>query len=148
VQPSGPLLTVALAPERVIELRVGAVVSNVYACPPRVAVESPFVATSVTPALFARSSSIEPLFAPVVPVVETETAHVADGAPPAGVPARILGAVPPRPLVVRCRFDAVTPPTGSLTVSVQPSGPAFTVALAPERLIELSVGGVVSNVYA
>jgi hypothetical protein len=91
-----------------------------------------------------RSSRIEPAFDPVVPLVETLTVQVAEGAPPEAVTEEIEGAVPESPLVARAKLETATPETGSEKVTVQPSGPAFTEP-APVRAIEESVGGVSSS---
>jgi len=105
-----------------------------------------FVATSLTPVLLVRLSPIEPAFVPVVPVVLTDTVQVADGAPPEAVAELIVGAVPPVPLVAKPKFEVDTPFTGSLNVTVHVSGPLLTTLLPPARLIDDTVGAVVSYV--
>ena len=104
---------------------------------------STFVALSVTPVVLVWLSWIDPAFVPVIPVVVTVTVHVAEGAPPLAVGVLIVG-VPVVPLVVRPNRLAVTPLTGSLNVTVHDSGPEFAKELAAVRLIEDTVGGVVS----
>ena len=103
-----------------------------------------FPAASLIPIVLVRFRPIDPLLVPVVPVVLTETVQVAEGELPEGVAEVIVGAVPPVPLVTSPKLPVVTPDTGSLKVTVHESGPAFTLELAPARLIETTVGGVVS----
>src|SRR5438105_15290764 len=90
-----------------------------------------------------RSRRIEPLLAPVAPVVATVTVHVAEGAPPEAEAEEIEGAVPPRLLVVREKSPATTLLTGLEDVTVRCRGPVF-VGLARARLIEDTVGAVLS----
>src|SRR5262249_40511891 len=96
--------------------------------------------------LLARLRPIDPLFAPVVPTVVTLTVHVADGAPPVADGVPMTGVVPPIFDVASAKFDATTPFTGSENVSVKPNGPAF-VGFVPDRLIDDSVGAVLSTLY-
>jgi hypothetical protein len=94
-----------------------------------------------------RSSRIEPSFAPVVPAVDTLTVQVAVGADPDGVTELTVGADPPVFCVVTPKFATATFETGSEKVTCQVSGPALA-GFVPVRLIELTVGCVVSNAYA
>src|SRR4051812_30051204 len=91
-----------------------------------------------------------PIVAPFPPVVLAAvdvTVHVADGAPPTAVAAPTVGAVPPVPDVARVKLPAATLLTGSENVTVHDSGPALVGFVDPaERLIELTVGAVVSTV--
>ena len=87
--------------------------------------------TSLTFVAFARFRPIEPLFAPVMPVVSTTTNHVAVGAVPDGLTALIVGAVPPVFVLAIEKLAAATLLTGSEYVTVQLNGPEFTIALAP-----------------
>src|SRR5437588_6361756 len=100
-------------------------------------------ATSWMVPMLVRSRRIEPLLAPVAPVVAAVTVHVAEGAPPDAEAAEIEGAVPPRLLVVREKFPVPTLLTGLENVTVQCRGPAF-VGLASARLMEDTVGAVLS----
>src|SRR5437762_1745530 len=93
--------------------------------------------------MLVRFRPIEPLLAPVVPVVLAVTVQVADGAPPLATAEVRVGAVPPVLLVTRPKLVVATLLTGSLKVTVQVSGPAF-VGFVPARLIELTVGAVES----
>jgi hypothetical protein len=104
-----------------------------------------FVAASLTPVVLVRFSWIEPLFWPVVPLVLTESVHVADGAPPAALAEVTDGAVPPRLLVTSAKFEFVSPLTGSLNVTVHAKGFAF-VGLAPAVVMLETEGAVVSYV--
>ncbi len=83
---------------------------------------SRFVATSRIVPTVERSRRIEPLFAPVVPAVETLTFHTVAGAPPTGVAEVTVGALPPVLLVARVKLPVVTLFTGSSKVTAQVSG--------------------------
>ena len=113
-----------------------------YACPVAVPVKA-FVARSCVVPAAVWLSWMDPEFVPVTPVVSTVTVHVAEGAPPLAVGALIVS-VPVIPLVVSPKVPAFTVLTGSLNVTVHESGPELANALAAVRLIDDTVGAVVS----
>lgn len=123
----------------------GASVSNVNACPTtgKDALNT-FPARSAIEPLLVRFNPIEPLSDPVVPVVLAVTVYTA----PLPDSPEIDGAVPKTLLVTNPKSPATTPVTGSLNVTVHEGGPVFVGFFAPAaRLIELTVGGVVSTVH-
>ena len=109
-----------------------------------VVVDSVLPAGSTTAPRLVRFTPIDPVLAPVTPAMLTVTVHVALGAAPEGTTPVIVG-VPVIPLAASPKFDTATPDTGSENVAVQVNGPAFTACEAPARLIESSVGRVLSR---
>ena len=91
-----------------------------------------------------RSSRIDPTLVPVTPATPTDTVHVALGDPPTADTALIVG-VPVMPLRTVAKFEVATPDTGSENVTVHSKGPAFTACEAPARVIESTVGRVLST---
>jgi hypothetical protein len=101
------------------------------------------VATSAMGVVLVRLSPMEPLLAPVVPVVLAVTVHDAAGAPPDATVEVIVGVVPPMLAVTSAKLPFVRPLTGSLNVTVQVRD-ATLVGFVAARLIEVRVGRVVS----
>ena len=134
------LALVGEVPALVIEVTVGAVVSNTYVAPFRLVVVSVLPAGSLIPEALIRLRPIVEFEAPVpvTPVVATGTVQVACGAePPFGVGVPTVGVpVTPAPFCAT-KFDAATPLTGSLKVTVKRSGFAL-LGLASVRVIELA----------
>jgi hypothetical protein len=78
---------------------------------------------------------------PLPPPVLAVTVHVVVGAVPE---TDVIVGEPVRPVFASVKFDAVTPLTGSLNVTVHETLEAF-VGDEPTRLIDVTVGGVAST---
>jgi hypothetical protein len=142
----GKLLPVELLSAGLVSVTTGAVVSNVYGWPPtgKALLRAFPPASAIVPAL-TRLSAIDPLFAPVRPLVLTATTHDACGGEPLDGVTDVIVGVPVTLLDASAKSLAPTLLTGSVNITVQCNVLAL-VGLASAIAIDDTDGDEVSIV--